>query len=194
MNTSSLMILFNDALNKAVNAKFNAKLDELREVLSVVCAASTDGSKITESILDNLIAAQRYPVRTVIRLIPPKKTRTKKEIDPNTRCMARIGLGTQCSRSRIGEGEYCRSHIAAIPYGRVDSESPTEPMLIKKRGRHGRNKQTTVSEADLDKYVSAIRIDIGGQYYLLDQHNVLYKFTPDNEIVGYMELDDVHWY
>ena len=61
--------------------------------------------------------------------------KTEKKIVPATsRCMARTGNKTQCTRNRGDNSDYCGSHTPAQPYGRID-ENITEDKGGKRRGR-----------------------------------------------------------
>ena len=109
--------------------------------------------------------------------------------------MARIGLGLQCSRSRMAGEEYCKSHKSSLPYGRIDQTPDEHKKMVRKRGRRGKNiKEYSLDDLDMDKYVQAILVKIDGVPYLQDVNNVLYQYNSDNIIVGYSENNLVHWY
>ncbi len=189
MNNSVFLSDINKILNVAVNRKFQSKLDELLKTLKKHISIFPAGT------LESIVNTQRYSIKTMVRLTQTKKPRIKRDIDIETRCMARIGLGSQCSRSRVQYEEYCRSHIATLPYGRIDHAEISEKKMMKKRGRRGKNvKEYTVDDLDLDKYVQAILVKIDDIPYLLDQNNVLFQYNTDNEIVGYIKDEKVHWY
>ena len=131
----------------------------------------------------------------MITLTQTKKPRVKKDILLQKRCVAKIGLGSQCSRSLVEGNDYCHSHMVALPYGRIDHSEVSETKMMKKRGRRGKNtKEYTVEDLDLTKYVQSILVKIDETPYLLDQHNVLFHYNTDNEIVGYIKDEKVHWY
>lgn len=174
-------------LDREINKQLNAKLDKLCEKLKSQLAEEH------HSYVDSVVNEQRYPVHVVIRLNLSKKQRAKKELSQDIRCQARIGLGTQCSRSRT-DGVYCKSHNASLPYGNISSVNPNA-RITKKRGRRGKAaKECSLESLNMDMYVQAILIKIGEESYFLDQYNVLYSLDVNNEIIGYVEDDEVHWY
>lgn len=130
-------------------------------------------------------------------VIKPKKPRN---ISSDEQCMARTSLQSQCTRKRQNNHEYCGSHIAKQPHGRID-----QPVIIpvadaipatqpKKRGRpKGSTKkklnmnsifQPSVSDLiaqdDEDDMVSIelTEVDYDGVTYAMHQNNV-YKKTAD---------------
>lgn len=50
------------------------------------------------------------------------------------KCLGKTKFGTQCTRSRSENADFCASHSIKIPYGRVDEETD-EDRLNRKRGR-----------------------------------------------------------
>lgn len=108
-----------------------------------------------------------------------KKNNHKKgpriESDPKKRCMARIGLGTQCSKSRIQhsasqqpnskpnsklnskpnskpnskldqiDSEYCTSHSKSRPYGRIDQPMPEKYLNRVANRKKKKNKNIAYS-------------------------------------------------
>lgn len=195
MNQTKIFATFNQILHDAVNRKLSRKFSKAMDIIE---------KHITDPILldkiRSLFDEQRYEVRTVLKLNVVRKTRTKREIDPDIRCMARIGLGTQCSRSRIDRSDYCKSHQVSLPYGRADSPESLEKKIAKRRGRRSKNdKDYNIKDLDMDKYVQAILIKVehknGCKSYLLDQNDVLYQFNSNNEIAGYLVNNDhIEWY
>ena len=176
-------------LNSAINSKLEKKLDKLEKQL--LQALEPEYFALVKQIMSD----NTYNIRTTLKINTVRKTRSKKDILPNTRCMARIGLGTQCSRSKMHNSDYCKSHYISLPYGRIDSTESIEKKVAKKRGRRCKtDKQYKVEDLDMDKYVQAILIKINDESYLLDQNNVLYKFNTNNEIVGTLVDDQVEWY
>ena len=180
---------FDSLLNSAVNAKLNKKIDRLEKAM--LQALDVQYHNVAKQIVKD----NTYNVRTTLKINTVRKTRSKKEILPDTRCMARIGLGTQCSRSKMPHSDYCKSHFISLPYGRIDSSEGIEKRVAKKRGRRCKSdKKYNVEDLDMEKYVQAILIKINDESYLLDQNNLLYRFNTNNEIVGTLIEDQVEWY
>ena len=62
------------------------------------------------------------------------KKRNRRVLEDNIRCMGRKIDGKQCTRSRLKDCDFCKSHKDNLPHGRVDD--PTyEPPGKGKRGR-----------------------------------------------------------
>jgi hypothetical protein len=195
MNQLPVFNCLNNILKDVTNLKLQDKLSNLEDLLKI----DYDGPHL-ETML-KLLQDQKYEIRTVLKLVSARKTRTKKDINPETRCMARIGLGTQCSRSHMNDSKYCKSHILSLPYGNIH-DPEIETKIVKKRGRQSKvDKEYTVDELDMNKYVQALLIVIEDKPYLLDQNNILYQHDTNNVIVGRLVDDDscignvrVEWY
>ncbi len=189
MNQTAIYLIIDQLLKDAANSKLRKKLDKLREVLT-----ETLDEEYHEEVF-RLLDDQSYDIRTTLQLGPVRKSRTKKELEPEIRCMARIGLGTQCSRSRTDDMDYCKSHMLSLPYGRIDMPEELEKKITKRRGRRCKaEKECSIEDLDMGKYVQAILITIDGGPYLLDQNNVLYHFNTNNEIAGTIVGDQIEWY
>lgn len=190
MNQTKVFSSFDTLLQDATNSKLQKKLNKFE---SQVRDALPDD--VNFDIIRQIIDNQRYDIRTTLKLTTSRRSRTKKEIDPAIRCMARIGLGTQCSRSRIDMDDYCKSHQLSLPYGRIDSLDAPDKKIAKRRGRRSKNeKEYTIEDLDMNKYVQAILIKIDDDPYLLDQNNVLFQFNNNNEIAGSVNGEQVDWY
>jgi hypothetical protein len=108
-----------------------------------------------------LIDAYRYPINITLKLDIHKK--------PN-RCQAFISQNKQCNRLHTVDSKFCITH-----------EGHTNPD--RKRGRQTKN-TISLENLDLCKYIQAIRIKINNESYLVDEHDIVYKLSRDNEIVG----------
>jgi hypothetical protein len=190
MNQTEFFSQLDTILREATNAKLKKKLDKLRDLLLEYLDPAYHA--VALEVLD----LHRYDARTILKLNATRKIRTKRDIDPVTRCMARIGLGNQCSRSRTSSSSvYCKSHYLSRPYGRIDVSEPPEKKMAKRRGRRSRSdKDYTIEDLDMDRYVQAIFFNINDEPYLMDQNNVLYQFNSNNEIVGHIVDGKVEWY
>lgn len=189
MNQTTIFSQLDTILKDTINIKLKKKLDKLKGLL--LEDLDSEYHEVALEILD----LHSYDTRTILKLNATRKTRTKREIDPSTRCMARIGLGYQCSRSVTDNSVFCKSHYLSRPYGRIDAPEPPEKKMAKRRGRRSKNdKEYTIDEIDMTRYVQAIMLNINGESYLMDQNNVLYQFNSNNEIVGHVTDDKVEWY
>jgi hypothetical protein len=125
-------------------------------------------------------------------------TNTKKvkpALEPQFRCMARTATGEQCTRRRqINNGyEYCGSHYAIQPYGRIDEEKAADepPVEKKKRGRPPKATASGVVPADLEspyddteRSLDFMRIQDGEQDYICNKKtNIVYE-TPESENIN----------
>lgn len=181
---------FQIVINEAINRQLQAFMDILeRDLIQDI----TDGqSSLEPDELRELFMEYRRPVNTMIQLDHIKKKRVKKAINCELRCRARIGLGPQCSRSKVDNTKYCKSHNMSLPYGCIDEPSVAHSQVSRKRGRKSHNAKTyTLEDLDMTNYVQAILLTIGGEKYFLDENNIMY--TCDMEVVGYVESNEVHW-
>ena len=187
MNGTSIYTLFDGYIEAEVNRKLTIKLDELQQQLIQTYPEHKD-------LIISTIKLQRYPVQSVLRLDTEKKHRRKKHIDPENRCLARTSLDTQCMRPRIHDTRYCQSHSHSRPYDDMETKLDAKQQPVKKRGRRGKGKQIDLSQLDQTKYVQAVVVQIGDTSYLIDENDVIYNFNQNNEIVGYIKDEQVHWW
>ena len=186
MNGTSIYALCDKYIEVEINRKLNQRLDELQESL-------LDLYPDKEDIIKAIIIKQRYPVQSVLRMDHEKKKRRKKQLDPINRCMARTGLDTQCRRPRVEGTRYCQSHTYSLPYNDIEEKTEVVQRVVKKRGRRGKGKQFVTEDLDQEKYVQAVVVQIGEESYLVDQNDIVYNFNHNNEIVGYIKDEQVHW-
>ena len=187
MNGTTVFAIFDGYIEAEVNRKLNLRLDELQEALF-------KEHPLFKDLIFAAVKKQRYPVQITLRLDAEKKTRRKKQLSPECRCMARTGLDAQCRRPRVGETRYCQSHSFSLPYDDIESAQRPEQKIVKKRGRRGKGKPLNLERLDQTKYVQAVVINIGDTSYLVDEHDVIYNFNQNNEIVGYIKDEEVHWF
>ena len=187
MNGTCIYSLFDKHIEIEINRKLNQRLDELQESLIELYPDQA-------AIIKQIVHKQRYQVQSVLRMDHEKKSRRRKQLDPTSRCMARTGLDTQCRRPRVECTRYCQSHTYSLPYNDIEEQMEPVQKVFKKRGRRGKNKQFATEDLDQGKYVQAVVVQIGEEYYLVDQHDVVYNFNHNNEIAGYIKDEQVHWF
>jgi len=75
-------------------------------------------------------------------------------------------------------------------------DAPKKTESAKAHVQRGRKKNNTCKLEDLDvnKYVQAVVLQVENEQYLLDQHNLLYKFNSVNEIVGHIVNHEIQWF
>ena len=174
-------------LNNKVNSNLKRKIKEFELQLTEIL---TEQEK---ALMDKKISSftEKYskPIKVNLRSYQVKKQRVKRNININNRCIARTGLNKQCSRSRLNDSEYCKSHnIKKLPYGRID-----EPYTQKIKKRKGVTKYD-INDVDITKYIKTISIEIGGKEFLIDENNIIFTNDQVNNIVGRKVDDDVEWY
>lgn len=175
-------------LNQRINEILKRKVEELNQQLYAILP---DVENITE-----LVDSCWRPISINLCVHPVRKGRVKREVDETDRCMARIGLGSQCTRSRVPDSEYCKSHNICLPYGCVDG--PLEGKAIKLGKRRGRkiqsDKEFSLEDLDLSKYVQATITCIDGIVLMQDEFGLLYRHDTTNQIIGRATDDGIEWY
>lgn len=178
-------------LEQKLNATLLRKLEEFKiQLLTVLTPEEKARIDITE-----LFSQVSFPIRVNLCTYQVKKNRQRNKVSDDHRCLARIGLGKQCSRSRIKNCDYCKSHSLSLPYGRIDG--PLEGKLLeigKKKGRKPKEKEFTLDDLDLSKYIQAMMITIDGATLVQDENGVLYTYDAENKIVGRAMEDEIEWY
>lgn len=187
----SVQTILQDRINEAVERKLESFKIQLSNVLTSEELEYINVNKIVDST----------KTRTEINLRPchVKKDRTKKDISDNKRCIARIGSGGQCTRSKLDEVDFCKSHQKKLPYGRIDGpldENFTKLTVPSSRGRRKKqtNKTYTLEDLDISKYLQAIVITIEGKLYLHDEHGMLYNYDDKVQIIGRVTEERIEWY
>ena len=112
--------------------------------------------------------------------------------------MARIGLGTQCTRSKMSdvESDYCKSHKLSLPYGRIDGPIVQKTTkMAQRRGRKQKAKMTyELEDLDISKYIQATVINIDDNMLIQDENGLLYTYDTVNQIIGRVIDDKIVWY
>ena len=188
MNGTSIYTMFDGYIESEIDRKLNLKLDEFMDSL-------IQEHREHKDVILSIVKKQRYPVQSVLRLDTEKRKRRKKQIDPDIRCMARTGLDTQCMRQRVVNTRYCQSHSRTLPYDDIESTvNMKQQKPVKKRGRRGKGKTFSLDNLDQTKFVQAVVLQLGDIFYLIDENDVIYNFNQNNEIVGYIKDEQVHWW
>jgi hypothetical protein len=142
-----------------------------------------------EKQIKDVFQKYSYHSNILLRLIQEKKTRKKKLVPQEKRCMARTGNNTQCRRPKQNESQYCLSHQHSLPHGNIN-ETPVKIKKIKSRSKG----QYDIESLDEKLYVPGVLINIDNTYYIVDENKVIYKHG-ENIIVGYIDEDDnVIWF
>ena len=92
---------------------------------------------------------------------------------------------------------FCGSHLHSLPYGRIDIKPENLNELIEKkaRGRKAKNKSyVELDQIDLENhYIKTQIINIQGNEYLIDEHNVIFENNNVNTIVAIKNGDQYKW-
>ena len=108
---------------------------------------------------------------------------SRRKIPDNKRCMGRKIDGLRCTRSKIINSDFCRSHIKSLPNGRIDDGK----VFKKKISNKEKNKKY-----DNDNYICVYKKRIDNIIYFLDQENYVYinDIEHPNRIGKYNILDN----
>ena len=170
-------------LTERVNEILHRKMHILQNTLINNLSDEVDRKTI-------LTIVNKYKKNIVVNLRPyqVKKQRVTRVVSSERRCMARIGLGTQCSRSRMSGGDFCKSHSNSLPYGRIDEDIPDKEFHTNKSKS---NKQFTLNDLDESKYIKTIVVYMGDTKFSIDSNMLIYSGT---DIVGRQVDDMIEWY
>jgi len=91
-----------------------------------------------------------------------KKIIKKKTNKKNNICMAKKADGYQCTRRKKNNMDYCGKHIKKLKFGRIDDE---------------------LRYSDKEKYVKTRRENIDGEFYLVDEQNLVYSCSKTHPLV-----------
>jgi len=169
---------------KVSNNKENSELKELCTNIIMLLYFQSNNSaqaknpihkkeidKIVDSILPYI--SKKYN-------ITPKK-RNRKHIPTSDMCMGRKIDGLQCTRRKLPNSEYCKSHSRKLPNGRVDEPNPL-PKVKAKRGR--KRKVEFDPRQNDDAYATLWEKILDGEKYLVDIQG--HVFTYENEKLTYI--------
>ena len=199
LNSTELFRTVKLILDNKINKLLQNKLNSFKTVLVTALSAT----EIRRLDLENILNKYAYPIKTDLRKEPTRKVRARNDIDSVNRCIARIGLNRQCSRSKIGASEFCRNHTQSLPYGRIDGPLEGKAISLKHpRGRRNRGgngnssgeQSIDLNELDLTKYIKTLLIPIDNKEYLIDENGVIYNNDSVNDIVARKIEDNIFWY
>jgi hypothetical protein len=169
-------------IDEEIDVQLKRTLSVLRDKLHKLHPQHVD-------LIDKIVEENSYPIRSTLSLTCERKTRKKNVIPDKDRCHARTGNGQQCRRPMLETSDYCMSHNTSLPYGDI-SQPERDPQIGRKRGRRTRlGDYTTEDLIDSEKYVQAVCTKLNGEYYLVDEHDLVYAFNTNCEIVGHLQSD-----
>ena len=102
------------------------------------------------------------------------KKRNRRVLEDDQRCMGRKIDGKQCTRSRLKDCDFCKSHKENLPHGRFDNSDYVAP----EKGKRGRKKKH--KEYNKTDYIATTVQMIGHSQYLVDQNDFVYSYNIHN--------------
>jgi hypothetical protein len=125
--------------------------------------------------------------------IPQTENETESHTDGvcETKCYARTATGTQCSRKKQKNSDFCGSHTHKQPYGRIDQQINGDNQP-KRRGRPPSNKKIETVDDNTKADATVEKID--GIEYIVDKSNGnIYKTNDDidAENTDEVSMDDL---
>jgi histone H3/H4 len=119
------------------------------------------------------------------------KRRNRKNIPVSDMCMGRKIDGKQCTRRRINDTEYCKSHNRKLPNGRIDEEC----KIVVKNSKRGRKRKVDFDPRQVDpEYITMwediIYMNDIEKKLLVDKDGNVYSFdTEKPEYLGKKSLE-----
>lgn len=104
------------------------------------------------------------------------KKRNRRVLDNNIRCMGRKIDGKQCTRSRLKDCEFCKSHKDNLPHGRVDDPNYEPP----EKGKRGRKKKSV--DYDNGEYIATHLEMIDGEQYLVNEEGLVFTYNIESPV------------
>ena len=85
----------------------------------------------------------------------------RKDIPDKLRCLGRKIDGLRCTRSKLSECEFCKSHNKSLSNGRIDDGVVFIPKIAKNYKNN-------------DDYICVYKRKINGQTFFIDDNNFVY--------------------
>ena len=134
-------------------------MDEIVQKVNEHCAT------IFREIADTYAAVEYETLMTKYCIEPNSKSskKTKKKLTKKGNiCMAKKADGFQCTRRKKNNMEYCGKHEKKLKFGRIDDE---------------------LRYSDKTKYIKTKRENIEGEYYLVDEQNLVYSCSKTHPLL-----------
>jgi len=104
------------------------------------------------------------------------KKRNRRVLDNDIRCMGRKIDGKQCTRSRLKDCDFCKSHKDNLPHGRVDDLNYLPP----EKGKRGRKKKSV--DYDNGDYIATHLEMINGVQYLVNEEGLVFTYNIESTV------------
>lgn len=112
------------------------------------------------------------------------KKRNRRILDNTIRCMGRKIDGKQCTRSRLKECDFCKSHKDNLPHGRVDDPTYEPP----EKGKRGRKKKSV--DYTNGNYIATHLEMIDGIQYLVNESGLVFSYNIESPVFIGKKTDD----
>ena len=154
----------------------NSLGSELQEISDDIQSVfNTHLSKIINGVIDDY-GLHQYQKEIYKKYIsfdcnsPKYEKKKKNNICKSEQCLAKKANGSQCSRRKKFDHNFCGSHIKSLPYGMVDNYTEI-----------GSNSSDNIDNNYIETWVDPIL----GSGYLVDKNNIVYTNNIDDpQIVG----------
>jgi len=184
---------FITSIQKSLESSLNSRLIEnTNAFLHQIYESLTDAEKMK---LD-----KQMSLELLSKMMPYVKislTTEKSSMCSSKRCMARVGQGTQCSRSKQTSEEYCTAHLKSVPHGRIDEPFQGKLNLPKKlkSDRSGRKKVIDSMEGlNESEFIKTRKLHFEGNDYLVDENGIFYSMDWTHNIVAQVRDNKVYWF
>ena len=108
--------------------------------------------------------------------------KTRKKIPEKKRCLGRKIDGLRCSRSKLPEYDFCKSHVKSLSNGRIDDGLVFTPKISK-------------SYKNNEDYICVHKRKINGQTFFIDEKNYVYINNLDEpERIGVYTGDKIDFF
>lgn len=161
--------LISNEVYKIINTDMNTILESLFTELS---------NNNNNSNFNNLKDKYKKEINKIGNKLGIKK-RNRRVLPSDLQCMGRKIDGKQCTRSRLNNLDYCKSHNQNLHFGRID-----EPDKTKKKGKRGRKKKDDC--INNENYITVFpEVFSDGKQYFVDSNNYVYTYNLENpEFIG----------
>jgi hypothetical protein len=114
------------------------------------------------------------------------KKRNRRILDNTIRCMGRKIDGKQCTRSRLKDSDFCKSHKDNLPHGRVDDPNYEPP----EKGKRGRKKKSV--DYNDGSYIATHLEMIDGIQYLVNEEGLVFSYNIESPVFIGQKTNEGH--
>lgn len=162
INLTEIQQYMNDKINNIIDMKLN-ELEILIKNNPLLLTKSTEVSDI--------INKYRYKINYTI-------INNKNQVEDEYRCESKTITNERCSRKKIQNELYCKSHNIYRPFGRYDEVT--------------KEKSTNIDTIDKKLYIESIKFKYDDNNYLIDMNGIIYTIDTC-QIIGRQLNDEIMW-